>query len=184
MQLIKEYIKENSTLLFEYLENNELLAVFDSRGFFFTEESKSVYGQIRDKPHVYVAWSEDSNYVGKSFQKGGRWKRSHAYHLGTLAHHLLNTIRYDDQNHAHWIERWMHAQSKVAINETHYSIKLKSPVYICFIPFDLYVNQYPLASGRPDLEKNEIRKINTDFERRLINSIKDDNDNLLNVQHN
>lgn len=182
MQIIKNYILENSTLLFKHQPHSNQIAIFDSKGFYFAEVAQTIYDQIKHQPHLYVAWTENlegNYYIGKSFQNGGRWKRQHAYHLGTLAHHFLNTIRYDDQNHAHWIEHWMNSHSMNVVDLNTYSVELKQPVYICFIPFELYSNQSYVS-----LQKTEIRKINTTIEKQLIQSFRNDNRNLLNVQHN
>jgi hypothetical protein len=182
MQLIKNYVRENYSLLFHHEPNNELTAIFDNKGFNFTVEAQNHYNVIKNQPHLYVAWTNDENgyyYIGKSFQLGGRWKRQHAYHLGTLAHHLHDTIRYDDQNHAHWIEKWMNMESLSNIDDNLFSVTLKKEVYISFIPFGLYSNQDTLT-----LPKTEIRKINTNIEKQLIQSYRDDNLTLLNVQHN
>jgi len=182
MQIIKNYVRENSKLLFEYQSESNHIAIFDSKGFFFSAGTQTFYNQIKNQPHLYVSWTENIKghyYVGKSFQNGGRWKRQHAYHLGTLAHHLHSTIRYDDQNHAHWIEHWMNSDSMNVIDGNTYSIELKEPVYICFIPFTLYSNQ-----DYNTLHKTEVRKINTNIEKQLIQSYRNDNIHLLNVQHN
>ena len=182
MQLIKNYVRENYSLLFHHEPNNELIAIFDNKGFSFTVEAQNHYNLIKNQPHLYVAWTNDENgyyYIGKSFQLGGRWKRQHAYHLGTLAHHLHDTIRYDDQNHAHWIEKWMNMESLSNIDDNLFSVTLKKEVYISFIPFSFYSNQDTLT-----LPKTEIRRINTNIEKQLIQSYRDDNLTLLNVQHN
>jgi hypothetical protein len=182
MQLIKDYVRESSSVLFQHMPNNVLTALFDTKGFNFTLDAKSNYNIVKNNPHLYVAWTNHENgyyYVGKSFQRGGRWKRSHAFHLGTLAHHLHNTIRYDDQNHAHWIEHWMNEETKAIIGNNLFSITLKYEVYISFIPFDIYSNQDFLR-----LSKEEIKQINTNMEKYLIRSYLDDNLTLLNVHHN
>lgn len=182
MQLIQDYVKENYSLLFHHQPNNTLISIFDNKGFSFTKDAQTNYNLIKNQPHLYVAWTNNKNgnhYVGKSFQSGGRWKRQHAYHLGTLAHHLLETTRYDDQNHAHWIEHWMNRETQVHIDNNLFSIELKEEVYISFIPFSFYSNQ-----GFITLEKTEIRQINTNIERQLIQSYRDENIILLNVQHN
>ena len=83
-------------------------AFFDSKGFFLSEPAKEQYQSMADSPHIYIAYQKSRNniYVGKSNQTGGRWKRSHYYHLGTLAHELLHTKKDDDQDHSHWIPAW------------------------------------------------------------------------------
>jgi hypothetical protein len=182
MQLIKKYIRENYSILFQHEPNNILTAIFDHKGFSFTEEAQYHYNLIKNQPHIYVAWTNDENgyyYVGKSFQLGGRWRRQHAYHLGTLAYHLHNTIRNDDQNHLHWIECWMNRETVTNINNNIFSITLKNEVYISFIPFGIYSNQDIFT-----LTKTEIKRINTNIEKRLIQSFRDDNLILLNVKHN
>jgi len=182
MQLVKDYVKGNSSILFKGQTLNNQLAIFDSKGFYLSDEAQLLYDKIKNQPHIYVAWTKSKNgyyYVGKSFQIGGRWKRQHAYHLGTLAHHLLNNIRYDDQNHSHWIDHWMHADTIIAIDDNTYMIELKQLVYICFIPFNLYSNY-----DNNTLEKSEIRNINTMNERLLIESYQNDGITLLNVIHN
>jgi hypothetical protein len=182
MQLIKNYVRQNYSLLFQHYPQNTLTAIFDSKGFKFTDNAQKNYTIIKNQPHIYVAWTNHVNgyyYVGKSFQKGGRWKRQHAYHLGTLAHHLLDTIRYDDQNHAHWIKHWMDINTLSKLDENHFSIILNEEVYISFIPFCIYsANDFNI------LDRNAIRQINTEMERQLIQSYLGDNKILLNVQHN
>jgi hypothetical protein len=180
MDIIKNYVRNNSQTLFKNVDtiNN---VVFDNRGFYFSKEAQIVYNQIKDLPHLYVAWTESREgfyYVGKSFQNGGRWKRSHAYHLGTLTHHLLDTIRYDDQNHQHWIDNWMQIETLNLGNNEHF-IQLHQEVKICFIPFKLYSGQ-----GFNTLDKNEIRPINKKIEEDLIKSYLADGLKLLNVQNN
>lgn len=182
MQIIKNYVSENSVLLFKHEANNQRIALFDSKGFHFTEEAQILYNQIKNQPHLYVAWTNNHQgnfYVGKSFQNGGRWKRQHAYHLGTLAFHLLNTIRYDDQNHSHWIERWMNTNTMNNIAEGLFSVELKDPVYISFIPFHIYSNEI-----FNNLNKYEIQKTNKHVETLLIESFIADNIQLLNIQKN
>jgi hypothetical protein len=144
-------------------------------------EAQKKYDLIKNLPHIYVAWSNSDAghyYIGKSFQKGGRWKRSHAYHLGTLAHHLLDTINKYDQNHAHWIQKWMDSSSLKLMDSKHHSIKLHNPILICFIPFNQYSNQnFDL------LRAADIKKINTEIEKQLIQSYLQDNVKLLNIQN-
>jgi hypothetical protein len=179
MRIIKEYVRNNSSLLFNHEESDTILALFDQKGFSFTPEAQNNYNQIRHEPHLYVAWRKNEyNYIGKSFQAGGRWKRSHAYHLGTLAHDLLGTIRYDDQNHAHWIEHWMNRDT-VEFGDNQHSIELEEEVFICFIPFSMYSElQYNT------LEKAEIKRINKISEKQLTQSYLQDGISLLNVQNN
>ena len=132
-------------------------------------------------PHLYVAWTDCVNgffYIGKSYQPGGRWKRQHAYHMGTLAHHLLGTLRYDDQNHQHWIDNWMDVNS-INLGNNIYNIQLFHEVKICFIPFKLYSEYNHLL-----LDKTQISDINKKTEEDLIKSYLLDGFKLLNKQHN
>ncbi len=181
MQSLKKYVRENSTLLFKQSDENEGDILFDSKGFFFSNAAQNMYDLIKNQPHIYVAWSSNdigNYYIGKSFQKGGRWKRSHAYHLGTLAHHLLDTINKYDQNHAHWIEKWMDISSLKLMDSEHHLIKLYNPIYICFIPFSQYSNlNFNLLTAV------DVKSINTQIEKQLIQSYLDDNINLLNIQN-
>ena len=181
MQSIKNYVRENSTLLFKQNDEIKEFILFDSKGFFLSIESQKKYDLIKNEPHIYVAWSKNDAghyYIGKSFQKGGRWKRSHAYHLGTLAHHLLNTINKYDQNHAHWIQKWMDSSSLKLIDSKYHLIKLFNPIYICFIPFTQYSNEnFDLLTAA------EIKTINTEIEKQLIQSYLKDNVELLNIQN-
>ena len=182
MQLIKNFIEINSSLLFKHLPLETKTAIFDDKGFIFTDKTKNIYDSIKNEPHLYIAYSKstmESIYVGKSFQNGGRWKRQHAYHMGTLAYHLLEKIRYDDQNHLHWLQNWMNLDTKKMVAENSYSIELKDEIYISFIPFKLYSN-----TDFKTLDKQEIRKINTYTESSLIQSYLNENKKLLNVQHN
>ena len=81
MQLIKDYVKENYSLLFQHQPENTLISIFDNKGFSFTKDAQNNYNLIKNQPHLYVAWTNNedgSHYVGKSFQPGGRWKRQHA----------------------------------------------------------------------------------------------------------
>ena len=118
---IKNFVINKSHILFKSNEN--ILSIpFDNKGFFLSENAQKVYDQIKDLPHLYVAWTDCVNgffYIGKSYQPGGRWKRQHAYHLGTLAHHLLGTLRDDDQNHQHWIDSWLDVNTLILGNNNH-----------------------------------------------------------------
>jgi hypothetical protein len=179
MEQILDYIKQNSHTLFKHSENNILEAVFDKKGFFFKPQTQIEYNLIKNSPHLYVAYSTSEDgfyYIGKSFQNGGRWQRSHAYHLGTLAYHLTNNMRYDDQNHQHWIDAWMNIES-LNLVENNYSINLKSEVKICFISFSIYSESDCLN----DIKK--IRELNKFYENKLINYFRDLNFSLLNVQN-
>lgn len=180
MDYIIQFVEKNSEILFRYLDNNKNLISFDKKGFHFTNEAQIKYNEIKNEPHLYVAFSDDGvYYIGKSFQRGGRWKRQHAYHLGTLAHYLLNTMRYDDQNHQHWIDHWMKPETINEIIPNEYTMLLKSIVRISFIPFQLYAQK-----DFKILDKLSIRKINSDYEKKLIEYCKSRNTKLLNVQNN
>lgn len=164
MDKVINFINENSHPLFKCVIDAPFKALFDTKGFHFSERAQQFYNQIKHLPHLYVAYTKSqigNYYIGKSFQNGGRWKRQHAYHLGTLAYHLLKTIRYDDQNHQHWIDALMNIET-LEQQDNSYLIELKDEVYICFIPFQFYCNSINLD------DKKEIRKINTDFEREVI----------------
>ncbi len=167
-------------MLFRHLPNNTLASIFDNKGFSFTTETQDNYNRIKNEPHLYVAWTNNGNYyIGKSFQIGGRWKRQHAYHLGTLAYHLLDSVRYDDQNHAHWIEHWMDKNTKSIIGDNLYTVNLREEVYISFIPFRLYSKV-----DFNNLDNKEIRLININIEKQLIQSYREESIILLNIQHN
>lgn len=179
---LKEYVKNNATLLFKTDEKNNLEAIFDSKGFWFHSRTQTIYDIIKSKPHLYVAFTEDGYiYIGISNQIGGRWKRQHAYHLGTLAYHLLGTIRNDDQNHKHWIEAWMDTKT-LKINNKLNSIELKKTVHICFIPFELYAGYNNYHQGAMLPPKTTTKLINKEVETALIQSYKLDGYKLLNVQ--
>ena len=180
MDNLKIYVKHNSQTLFRY---NNLITnvVFDNRGFFFSDVAQLEYNQNKSLPHLYVAWTDCENgffYIGKSFQQGGRWKRQHAYHLGTLAHHLLGTTNNYDQNHQHWIDNWMDVKTMNIGNNIHH-ISLLREVKICFIPFRLYSSENHFL-----LNKIHLRKINKKTEEDLIKSYLLDGFKLLNKQHN
>lgn len=181
MNDVIKYTINNKHLLFRHLENNSRIALFDKKGFSFTDSALLEYNRIKSQPHLYVAWSNNEKpyyYIGKSYQNGGRWKRQHAYHLGTLAYHLLDTIRYDDQNHFHWTNSWMIPESFQRINENEFTIELKDEVFISFIPFNIYCNKDFIK-----MDKQEIREINKINEEKLIKVFKDNNCSLLNVHH-
>ncbi|MEI6754720.1 MAG: hypothetical protein WCK78_16330 [Paludibacter sp.] len=176
---IKQYLENNSVVLFKTIPNNPLNAVFDEKGFFLSSEAQTKYNSIKNEPHLYIAFIRDTlgtTYIGKSNQKGGRWKRSHAYHLGTLARHINNTIRCDDQNHNHWIDAWMN-RNEIQINEFFNIIHLRSEVLIAFIPFSLYSERCFL-----NLTKEEIKEINHTTESLLIQNFFNSNVGLLNIQ--
>ena len=180
MNVLKNYVTNNSKTLFR---SNKIItnAVFDNSGFFFSDSAQLEYNLIKDLPHLYVAWTDGENgfiYIGKSFQPGGRWKRHHAYHLGTLAYHLLGTINNYDQNHQHWIDNWMDINTLNLGNNIHY-IQLFKEVKICFIPFKFYSKENHLS-----LNKTQIRAVNKKTEEELIKSYLLDGYVLLNKQHN
>ena len=180
MNSIKNYVKNNSKTLFRY-KSVITNAEFDNRGFFFTDAAQLEYNLINNLPHLYVAWTDCEHgfiYVGKSFQPGGRWKRQHAYHLGTLAHHLLGTLNTYDQNHQQWINNWMDINTINLGNNLHH-IQLFQEVKICFIPFKLYSELNHLS-----LNETQIRDINKKVEENLIKSYLLDGFKLLNKQHN
>jgi hypothetical protein len=178
---VKNYIENNSSILFKTSDEKNVKAVFDNRGFWFHEVTQPYYDIIKSQPHIYVAFNKHGYYVGISDQSGGRWKRQHAYHLGTLAHHLMGTLKSNDQNHLHWIEAWMKIGS-LKLDPIQNTILLKEEVYISFIPFKLYsgFNNHHIGNSLPP--KNIIRKINNEFETALIQSLKDDGKTMLNVK--
>ena len=182
MEVLKDYVRNNSERLFKHLHEDSEIAICDSKGFFFSDSALTRYNVIKHQPHLYVAWTETPQgqyYIGKSYQNGGRWKRQHAYHLGILAHHVLNTIQSDDQNHQHWIRNWFFPNSLICGGINEYTIRLQNEVKISFIPFDLYSTEnYSILS------KQEIRLRNTLAEKTLIDSYIKDNKVLLNVQNN
>ena len=180
MDNLKIYVKHNSQTLFRF-NNLKTNAVFDNRGFFFSDVAQLEYNQIKGLPHLYVAWTDSEDgfiYVGISNQKGGRWKRYHAYHLGTLAHHLLDTTNNYDQNHQHWIDYWIDIDTLDLGNNTH-QIQLFREVKICFIPFKLYSSENHLL-----LSNKQIKVINEKTEKDLIKSYLLDGFKLLNKHNN
>lgn len=180
MNKIKNYVKNNSQTLFKSVDTMNNI-VFDNRGFLFSDKAQAKYNEICDLPHIYVAWVDSKDgffYIGESFQKGGRWRRSHAYHLGTLAYHLLNTMKSYDQNHQHWIDSWMKTET-IKLGQSEHFIQLKKEVKICFIPFEIYSE---IQSS--NLDNSEIRGINGKIEATLIQSYLTDGFKLLNVQNN
>ena len=88
-------------------------------------------------------------------------------------------MRYDDQNHLHWIESWMQSQT-LTLSENDNVISLVKPVYISFIPFNLYSNL-----RWETMHKKEIQRINKESETMLIEYLRDHEGwTLLNVQNN
>ena len=177
MKQIKEYILNNNFSLFKSNSEDKLLVQFDNRGFYFSEDANQIYSTIKNYPHLYVAFGNNAYYIGKSFQSGGRWKRSHYYHLGILAYEILKTCKIKDQYHGHWVDAWMHRES-ITRESDGYSIALKQEVRISFIPFSLYSNK---EFG--ELTKKEIQEINKSIEKELIQSYGDDDIDLLNIQN-
>jgi hypothetical protein len=177
MKQIKDYIRNNNFSLFKTNSQNKLIAQFDSRGFHFSDDAKYFYTTIKNDPHLYVAFGNNAFYIGKSFQLGGRWKRSHYYHLGILAYEILNTCKITDQYHGHWVDAWMYRDS-FKIEQDAYSIALKQEVRISFIPFRVYSKK-----DFRSLSKNEIKEINKSIEKKLIESYDDEDIELLNVQN-
>ena len=162
MKEIISFVKINSKPLFKTSPVDKLLASFDDKGFWFSDEAQSDYNKIKNDPHLYVAFGNGCYYVGKSFQPGGRWKRSSAYHLGTLVHELIGSDK-KDHKHGHWNESWMDLESKLLSDEGH-TIKLLSDIRIAFVPFKLY-------GGGIDykvMKKDEVRLINEMKETELI----------------
>lgn len=178
---IYEFIISNSSLLFKHENQNPLKAIFDKKGFFLSYEAEQKYNIIKNKPHIYFAWSESFKeiYVGKSFQKGGRWKRGHSYHLGTLTYHLLNKLKPYDQNHQHWIDKWMCVETFKEISETEFEIILKNQILITFLPFEMYHSIDP-----DNLTKKDIKKINKEQEEKFIHFFQEKGFSLLNIQLN
>ena len=137
---VERYVRAKHFKLFLTEKENDLEAVFDRKGFWIDHETQKIYNGIRNQPHIYVAFTKNKKgyfYIGISNQKGGRWKRSHAYHLGTLAHTFLGTLKNGDQPHFGWVDKWMDEQT---INKDiyPYTVLLKEQVYISFIPFEIY----------------------------------------------
>src|SRR5215813_4074513 len=148
--------------LFRTLSEESLLAVFDEKGFFLSQEAQQIYKQICSLPHVYTArfGTENAYYFGISNQFGGRWKRSHAYHPRGLACEILGTKRYDDQNHRRWVREWFQCLEP-SHRGSYYEIPMKEKVVISF-----FVPQ-PRAS-RAELRGIESLLINMARRRGLI----------------
>lgn len=145
----------NPVPLFKTKEGDPLEAIFDDKGFYLSPEAYEIYRKIKSEPHLYTARAETENYFyfGISTQPGGRWKRSHAYHLGTLAHEILGAKQDYTQNHKHWIKAWFEIESfKREIFSTKYHIRMKQKVLISF-----YVPEIPMT--RKKLENMEQRLI-------------------------
>jgi len=147
----------NPVPLFRTLENDPLVAVFDDKGFFLREEASKVYGEIKSKPHIYVPRFKSSNnaiYIGKTTQKGGRWQRSHAHHLGGLADVILGTANKDNRYRRRWVKPWFEIENFQPKKHTDsmYHIKMRQTVCISF-----YVPEPPLTND--DLLKAEKRLV-------------------------
>lgn len=124
----------NPVPLFLASEDDLVVALFDDKGFFLSNEAERLYDILKSKPHIYVARlaSNDAIYVGISNQQGGRWKRSHAYHLGGLAYEILGTTD-GDQNHSHWVESWFIAETfRNTGSVPEYGIRMRQLVVISF----------------------------------------------------
>jgi hypothetical protein len=124
MQLLDDLWKaatQNPEPLFETDSEDTMVALFNAKGFFLSATARKQYDQemeldgkklkLKDLPHIYATRTQSENdfYIGISNQKGGRWKRSHAYHLRTLAHQILHAAPLrsrGDQDHWQWIESW------------------------------------------------------------------------------
>jgi hypothetical protein len=139
--------------LFRTAPDDPLLAVFDGKGFFVSDEAHPVFDAIKSLPHIYAARLESENayYFGVSNQSGGRWKRQHAYHLGGLAYEILGTKRYDDQDHSRWVAAWFTPFAGTR-RGSQYVIPMKEKVVVSFLVPE------PLAS-KPQLEAAESRLI-------------------------
>jgi hypothetical protein len=148
--------------LFRTAANDPLLAVFDGKGFFLSDEAQPEYDGIKSLPHIYIARLESENayYFGISNQSGGRWKRSHAYHLGGLAHEILDTKRYDDQDHSNWVRAWFQAFQEQRSGRCH-AIGMRERIIISFLV------PKPPASKR-QLEAAESRLIAMARKRGLV----------------
>lgn len=151
----------NPVPLFRTAADDPLLAVFDEKGFFLSEEAQRIYDQVKDLPHIYVArlGLEDAYYFGISNQPGGRWKRSHAYHLGGLAYEILGTKRDDDQNHSNWLRAWFEPFEHER-RGSHYVIRMREKIIISFVSRPRW--------SKAELEMVESRLIALARERGLI----------------
>ena len=176
VQNIYDFTLKNSVPLFK-TDKEDFSAIFDNKGFFLSDEADYNYNyrELKSKPHLYVAYnSEKYVYVGKSNQKGGRWQRYNYYHLGTLAKELLGQRKSRDQKHYDWCQNWMEINS-ISLGSERNKITLKSTVKIAFIPFEQYSN-LPIDK----LRKEEVKSLNTKFEKLLIKFFDDTGWNLLN----
>ncbi len=123
----------NPVPLFKTVRDEPLLAVFDEKGFFLFHEAQQIYNRVKSLPHIYAARLESGNayYFGISNQPGGRWKRSHAYHLGGLAYEILKTKRDDNQDRSHWVRAWFEPLGPKRCG-SYYVIRMKERVIISF----------------------------------------------------
>lgn len=179
MNRIKKFVRDHSVSLFKVSLLNDSLAIFDNRGFEFSMQASTLYSQIKSQPHLYVAFGNGFYYIGKSFQSNGRWRKGHYYHLGTLAHEILNTIKIGEQRHDHWVNAWM-LRNTAVLTQIPYRIQLRNDVRIAFIPFELYSEGLKFEN----LEKSVVIRINKEKETELIQSYLDDGFQLLNIQNN
>ena len=167
-------IQYTSVPLFKSDHPDNDYAIFDDKGFFLSNQAEEIYKKIKDKPHIYIAYGNDWYYVGKSNQKGGRWKRAHYYHLGGLAHEINNSIRSDEQRHHHWVDAWMDKNEILKIDNLK-KIRLHSRVYIKFLEFNEYADV---------IDGINVRELNTRKEKEIINILRKQNCKLLNIQNN
>ena len=147
----------NPVRLFSTLKDDPHVALFDDKGFFFSIEAEKIYQKIKSKPHIYVARfkSNDAIYIGISNQQGGRWKRSHAYHLGGLAHEILKTTRYDDQNHNRWVNSWFEIENFQKVRTySKYHIRMRKEAFISF-----YVPEPPATKNNIDKAESRLVSI-------------------------
>lgn len=71
MNSLKNYVKNNSKTLFKY-DSVITNVVFDNKGFLFSDKAQLVYQQIKNLPHLYVAWTDCKNgfyYIENPFNK-------------------------------------------------------------------------------------------------------------------
>lgn len=148
----------NPVPLFRTAEDNPLVALFDDKGFFLSEEAKKVYQEIIPRWHIYAARSGASNdaiYIGKTTQTGGRWQRSPDHHLGGLAHVILGTASKSSKYRRHWVKPWFEIENferKKHAHDSMYHIKMKQNVIISF-----YVPELPVTKS--ELRAAEVRLV-------------------------
>lgn len=179
LEYILPYIETNKVKLFKTDPINSDLAIFDNKGFKLSDQADSILNELDpltnerfySLPHLYIAFMEEKLdepnhiYVGKSCPPNAILQRAYNYPNGTLVYNLTKSIRPDDLNHVHWLDAWMEMESlkRGEIN----TIKQKSPIYICFIPFQVYA-----ALDFRILSDNQIRAFNRDRELVLIQYFK------------